>query len=491
MPYAEGTSGSAPCHRTASAGQQASGHLLGETVLMNGVVAVILAAGKGTRMKSSLPKALHPMCGKPMTRYVIDACKEAGIEECLVVVGHGADQVQEGLGSDVTYVLQKEQLGTGHACRLAVDAIASRECDVLVLPGDAPLITARTIRDLVAEHTRTEAAATLLTTILDDAGHYGRVIRSPDGSVLRIVEAKDATPEELSIREMNAGMYVFQVGALREYLRSISKDNVQGEYYLTDVIGLMASDGLKVGALISEDKDVVLAINNRVELAELTRILQRRINQRLMLDGVTMIDPENTYVDWDVLIGPDTVIYPGTVIEKGSRIGSSCVIGPSSKLVSVEIADRVTILLSHVVESAIGEGTRVGPYANIRPGCRIGRNVRIGDFVEAKNALIGNEVSIAHLAYVGDAEIGDNANIGAGTITCNYDGRQKHRTIIGRNAFVGSNVTLIAPVEIGQGAYVAAGSTITKNVPPDALGIGRARQENKEGWARRRRERSN
>jgi len=452
-------------------------------------VAIILAAGKGTRMKSSLPKAIHPICGKPMTRYVIDACIGAGIQDCVVVIGHGADQVREGLGDDVSYVVQEEQLGTGHACRLAVDAMGDRLCDVLVLPGDAPLITSDIIRQIVNERAKTGVDAVILTTILDDAGQYGRVVRSQDGSVLRIVEAKDATPDELAIREMNAAVYAFGLPVLREYLQRISKDNVQGEYYLTDVIGLMARDGLRVAAVVSKDPDVALGINNRVDLARLTQVVRRRINERLMLDGVTIIDPDTTYVDWDVQIGPDSVIYPGTVIEKSCRIGSGCFIGPSSRLVNVEIGDRVTILLSHVTDSTVGEGTRIGPYANIRPGCRIGRNVRIGDFVEAKNAIIGDEVSIAHLAYVGDAEIGDRTNIGAGTITCNYDGRQKHRTVIGQDAFVGSNVTLIAPVEVGNGAYVAAGSTITKNVPPDALGIGRARQENKEGWARRRRER--
>ena len=452
------------------------------------MIGIILAAGKGTRMKSKLPKALHTLCGKPMTRYIIDACKGAGIEDCIVVVGMGAEQVMEGLGDDVRYAVQDQQLGTGDACKRAVALLGDEDVDVLVLPGDTPLVTADVLRKLASEHSASDAPATVLTTILDDAGNYGRVIRGPDGMVTGIVEAKDASSEERAIREINTAIYCFELPLLKKYLERITPLNVQNEYYLTDVIGLMASDGLKIGAVISEDPDIVEGINDRAQLACLTAIIRSKINRRMMLDGVTLIDPHSTYVDHDVRIGADTVIHPNTTIEKGSIIGGGCVIGPSTRLVNVRAGDNVTILSSNVVDSEIGDGTNIGPFANIRPGCRIGKDVRIGDFVEAKNAQIGDSVSLAHLAYVGDASVGEHTTIGAGTITCNYDGFEKHRTTIGRNVFVGSNVTLIAPVTIGDGALIAAGSTITEDVPGDALAIARSTQAVKEGWAKKRRE---
>ena len=451
------------------------------------MVAIVLAAGKGTRMKSKLPKALHPICGKPMTRYIIDACKDAGVPDCIVVVGHEADLVKQGLGDAVRYAVQEEQLGTGHACKQALTVFGDAEGDALVLPGDAPLVGAEILKRLIEQHASEKADATVLTTVLDDAGHYGRVVRD-GGSVKGIVEAKDATPDQRAIREINTAIYCFKLSALREYLDRITPANVQGEYYLTDVIALMAADGLKVGAVISEDSDIVLGVNHRADLAHLTGIIRSRILEKLMLDGVTMIDPSSTYIDWDVRIGADTAIYPQTVIEKGSVIGGGCVIGPGTRLVSVTLGDEVTVLYSNVVESVIGDGTKVGPFANVRPGCRIGKNVKLGDFVEAKNAQIGDRVSMAHLSYVGDSSVGEDANIGAGTITCNYDGFEKHRTTIGKGAFIGSNVTIIAPVTIGDGAVVAAGSVVTEDVPGDALAIARAPQKVKEGWAKARRE---
>jgi bifunctional UDP-N-acetylglucosamine pyrophosphorylase/glucosamine-1-phosphate N-acetyltransferase len=325
--------------------------------------------------------------------------------------------------------------------------------------------------------------------VLDDAGHYGRVVRE-GGSVKGIVEAKDATADQREIREINAAIYCFKFSALRAYLERITPANAQGEYYLTDVIALMAADGLKVGAVVSEDSDIVLGVNHRADLAYLTGIIRSRINEKLMLAGVTMIDPSSTYIDCDVRIGADTTIYPQTVIEKGSVIGGDCIIGPGTRLVNTQVGDGVTILSSNVVDSVIGDGTKVGPFANIRPGCRIGKDVKVGDFVEAKNAEIGDRVSLAHLSYVGDSVVGEDSNIGAGTITCNYDGFEKHRTTIGKGAFIGSNVTIIAPVTIGDGALVAAGSVVTQDVPGDALAIARAQQVVKEGWAKARRERN-
>lgn len=449
---------------------------------------IILAAGKGTRMKSKLPKALHPICGKPMTRYVIDALKESGVEECVVVIGHGAEQVREGLGGDVRYAVQEEQLGTGHACREALIEMEATEGSVIVATGDTPLLSADVLKLLAESHVSGGSDATILTALLDDAGHYGRIIRAEDGSVQAIIEAKDCTPEQRAVREMNSGIYCFSLPLLRRYIDEITPANAQGEYYLTDVISLMVRNGHKVSAVVSDDLDIVLGINNRVDLAHLTGIVRQRILERLMLGGVTIIDPSSTYADYDVQVGSDTVIHPSTVLEKGCRIGESCTIGPSSRLVDVELGNEITVLFSNIVESTIGDGTRIGPFANIRPGCRIGKDVNIGDFVEAKNSEIGDSVSMAHLSYVGDSTVGEHANIGAGTITCNYDGRTKNRTVIGRNAFIGSNSTLVAPVEIGDGAYVAAASVITEDVPPDALAIARSRQTVKEGWAGRRRE---
>lgn len=457
--------------------------MIGETHMTG----IILAAGKGTRMKSKLPKALHPICGKPMTRYIIDACKDSGAEDCIVVIGHGAEQVREGLGDDVRYAVQANQKGTGDACKQAVALLGEKDVDVLVLNGDTPLITAEILKKLAAEHISSKADATLLTTILEDAGSYGRVLRA-DGLVKSIIEAKDASPEERNIREINTGIYCFKLTLLRKYLDRIKPANAQGEYYLTDVIGLMAADGCMVNAVITEDSNVVLGINNRVDLAHLTGIVRSKILEKLMLDGVTVIDPSSTYVDSDVTIGADTALYPQTVIEKGSRIGEGCTIGPSTRLASVELGNEVTVLFSNMADSTVGDGTRIGPFSNIRPGCRIGKKVKIGDFVEAKNAEIGDSVSMSHLAYIGDASVGEGSNIGAGAITCNYDGYKKHRTVIGKNVFIGSNVTMIAPVEIGDGALVAAGSVVTDNVPSDALAVARNTQIVKEGWAKRRRE---
>jgi bifunctional UDP-N-acetylglucosamine pyrophosphorylase/glucosamine-1-phosphate N-acetyltransferase len=452
------------------------------------MIAVILAAGKGTRMKSKLPKALHPICGKPMTRYVIDACKDSNVDNVIVVIGHEAELVREGLGNDVRYVTQEEQLGTGDACRQAIEAISDMDGDVLVLPGDTPLISADILQNLIQSHVSSGADATLLTTILPDGGNYGRVLRSADGLVSAIVEAKDATDEQLRIREINAGIYCFKLDLLRTYLSRIKPENAQGEYYLTDVVGLLAQNGHHIEAVVCDDPHVVEGVNDRVQLAKLAAIVRQRILERLMLEGVTIIDPSATYIDADVQIGRDTVIYPQCLIEKHSTIGEGCIIGPCTRLVNVKLGNGVTVLYSNIVDSSVGDGTRIGPFANIRPGCLIGRNVKIGDFVEAKNAEIGDHVSMSHLAYVGDSFVGEHTNIGAGTITCNYDGYAKHRTVIGKNCFVGSNVTLIAPVEVGDGALIAAGSVITDNVPSDALGIARCKQTIKDGWAKRRRE---
>lgn len=451
------------------------------------LVAVVLAAGKGTRMKSRLPKAAHAVCGKPMARYPVDAARELGAQRIVVVVGHEAEAVRAAVGDDVEYALQADQRGTGHAVMQAERALREAD-DVLVLNGDLTLVTADELRALLDRHRSTGAAATLLTAELEDPASYGRVIRRDDGTVDRIVERRDASPEEAAVREINVGLYCFRAAELRDCLSRLRPDNDQGEYYLTDVIGLLVGDGRRVEAVVASDPRSALGINDRAELAEAAAIQRQRILRRLMLSGVTLIDPLTTYVDAGVEVGQDTIIHPMTVLQGRTVIGADCQIGPSARIIDSELADRVTVHASVVVEARVGEGTRIGPFANLRPGCRLGREVKVGDFVELKNAVLEDRVSAGHHAYLGDVTVGEKSNIGAGTITCNYDGRQKHRTVIGRGAFVGTHATLVAPVTIGDGAYIAAHSVVTEDVPADAMAIARSRQTTKEGWAARKRQ---
>lgn len=455
------------------------------------LTAVVMAAGKSTRMKSRLPKPLHLLCGKPLLSYILDACEAAGAKRTIVVVGHEAERVQETFSGRCEFALQAEQLGTGHAVMVTRPLLNGNTGDLLVLPGDTPLIDGDTLRKLVAHHRQTGAVATLLSAVLPhDAGMYGRVLRDRAGKVLGVVEAKDATSEQLAGREINTSIYCFKVPALFDALNQIRPDNAQGEYYLTDVIGLLTREGQKVEAVVADDWQVTLGVNTRVEMADVSARLRWRILERLMLSGVTIVDPANTYIDADVQIGQDTIIHPNTYLLGNTIIGEECHIGPMARIEDSVVGNRVTVLASQVVGSRLDDEVRVGPFANLRPGTVVGRRTKIGDFVEVKNAVIEEDVSMAHLTYVGDAHVGANTNIGAGTITCNYDGKRKHRTVIGKGCFIGSHATLIAPVEIGDGAYVAAASPINQNVPPDSLAIARCRQEVKEGWAKRRREQS-
>lgn len=455
------------------------------------LTAVIMAAGKSTRMKSRLPKPLHLLCGKPLLSYLLDACQSAGVSRTIVIVGHEAERVQEAFRGRCEFALQEEQLGTGHAVMSARPLLEGYAGDLLVLPGDTPLIDSDTLRRLVEHHRKSGAVATLLSAVLPhDAAMYGRVLRDPHGRVLGVVEAKDATPEQRSVREINTSIYCFHAPVLFDALQEIRPDNAQGEYYLTDVIALLTRRGKPVEAVVADDWQVTLGVNTRVELADVASRLRRRILERLMLSGVTIVDPANTYIDVDVQIGQDTTVYPNTYILGNTTIGEECEIGPMARIENSQIGNRATVLASQVVESRLGDAVRVGPFANLRPGTVVGSGTKIGDFVEVKNAVIEENVSMAHLTYVGDAHVGANTNIGAGTITCNYDGRRKHRTVIGKGCFIGSHATLIAPVQIGDGAYVAAASAITDDVPPDSLAIARCRQVVKEKWAKRRREQS-
>lgn len=448
------------------------------------LVAVILAAGKGTRMKSRRPKVLHEIAGRPMLHYVLDVARRAGAGRVVVIAGCGFDEVSRAAaGAEV--VRQEPQLGTAHALLQAEPALRGFEGELLVLCGDTPLLTGATLEGLAMHHRRSGAVATVLTARLDDPTGYGRVIRDGAGNVCRIVEHRDATEEELAVNEVNTGIYCFNSPLVFDYLRRVSPVNTQGEYYLTDVVGLMVGDGLRVASYQAPVADEVMGINDRIQLARAGEVLRRRILEDLMREGVTVVDPASTFVGPLVKVGPDTVIHPFTIIEGETVIGEECVIGPGARLYSAILGDGVAVQYAVIVESRLADRCTVGPFAYIRPGCEIGPGAKVGDFVEIKNSRVGQGSKVPHLTYVGDAEIGAGVNIGAGTITCNYDGVKKHRTVIGDGAFIGSNTNLVAPVVVGPGAYIAAGSTITRDVPPGALGVARSRQSNIPDWVAR------
>lgn len=446
---------------------------------------VILAAGMGTRMKSKMPKVLHKVCGKPLSKWVIDASKAAGADKVCAVVGHKAETVKEVLGDVCEFALQAEQKGTGHAVMQAIDVIKNSKGEVVILNGDTPLITAETINKAIEYHKNNGNQATVITAILDDATGYGRIVRDNDGSVLKIVEQKDASEEEKKINEVNSGMYVFDAQSLVYALDKITPNNAQGEYYLTDTLEIIKNNSGKVGVMTAEDSDEFLGVNSKLQLAQAMKIMKKRINEYHMINGVTITDPENTYIGKDVEIAPDTIIYPGCMLEGKTKIGKSCIIGPNTRMTSCDIHDCVTIQSSTLIEAQVKSFTTVGPYAYLRPNSKIGEHVRIGDFVEVKNSTIDDGTKVSHLTYVGDSDVGKCVNFGCGTVTVNYDGKVKNRCKIGDGAFIGCNTNLVAPVEIAPRAYTAAGSTITKNVPEDSLAIARARQDNKEGWRKK------
>lgn len=434
-------------------------------------------------MKSKLYKVLHPVCGKPMVQHVVDTLAEMRVEDVVVVVGHGADAVRATLSDRVTYALQQEQLGTAHAVSQAVPFLEDKHGTTFILYGDVPLLSSETLTSLLEYHLQQQAAATVLTATLADPTGYGRIIRDDAGDVLRIVEHKDATQEERAIREINTGIYCFDNQKLLTALAQVKNDNAQGEYYVTDCVGILREAGEKVAAFVAVDPDETMGVNDRAQLSEAEAYMRKRINVRHMKNGVTIIDPASTYIEADVTIGQDTVIQPGTHLRGRTSIGADCVIGPQADLTDVQVDDGVAISYSVLVDSLVAKEATVGPFAYVRPGSEIGANVKIGDFVELKNAKIGKGTKVPHLSYVGDAEIGEGVNIGCGTITVNYDGAKKHKTIVGDGSFIGCNTNLVAPVTVGRNAYVAAGSTINQNVPDDALAIARERQVNKLGYA--------
>ena len=449
---------------------------------MSDLLAVILAAGKGTRMKSTLPKVLHNIGGKPMVQQVMNAADLAGAKRKIVVVGFGAESVETALGNQAEYVVQQEQLGTGHAVMQASEILKDFEGTVMVLCGDTPLLQGQTLAKLFAEHQAAKASATVLTACMPDPTGYGRVIRNEDGQVLKIVEQKDAASGELAVNEVNTGIYCFERKALFEALNSINCNNMQGEYYLTDVIGILAKSQDKVWAVQVDEYQETLGINSRMQLAEAEKILRRRKLANLMDNGVTIMDIDSTFIDEEVCIGPDTVIYPFTWIEGATTIGKGCEIGPSSRIQNSSIGDNAILHFIYAHDCKIGNHVTVGPYVHLRPNTVLSDGVKIGNFVEVKNSQIGKGSKIPHLSYIGDTDMGEKVNIGSGTITVNYDGKNKHRTTLEDGVFIGCNTNLVAPVTVGKGAYVAAGSTITKNVPSEALGVARARQSNIDGW---------
>ena len=446
--------------------------------------AIILAAGQGKRIKSNLPKVLHKACGKEMVNHVIDTMREAGIDDVNVIIGKGAKLVQDRTSSrNVTYSLQEEQLGTGHAVKCAKAFLDGKSGVVAIFTGDAPLIKASTVKKLIDIHIANNNCATLLTSIVENPTGYGRIVRN-DNAVEKIVEHKDCSEDELNITEINAGMYCFDIKNLLDALGKLSNNNAQGEYYLTDVIEIFKSNGEKIGAMVTNFEET-LGVNSRSELAVVENILRKRINKMHLDNGVTIIDPNNTYIGVDVKIGQDTIIYPGNVIEGDTVIGESCVIYPNSRGNNSIIEEGVEIQSSVILDSKIGKNTTVGPFAYIRPESNIGNSVRIGDFVEIKKSTIGDNTKVSHLTYIGDAEVGTSCNFGCGTVVVNYDGKKKHKTKIGNNVFIGCNTNLVAPVEVKDNSYTAAGSTITKEVPEGSLAVARARQKNIDGWVER------
>ncbi len=446
------------------------------------ITVIILAAGEGKRMNSKLPKVLHEVCGLPLVEHVIGCSRELGCDEPVVVVGHGAKEVMSKV-QGVRFAIQEQQLGTGHAVMQAQEYIA--DGDVLILYGDTPLAKAETLKIMQEKHRQNKYAATVLTADFDDPAGYGRIVRDLEDNIVSIVEEKDASEDIKKIKEINSGMYFFEGARLREALGKLTNSNAQGEYYLTDVISLLRQEGLKVGAYKTQDHSEIIGINNRLQLSTAGELMKKSLLEAHMLNGVTIVDPSSTFIGKSVKIARDVTILPGTILEGNTEIGEDSIIGPQSRVRDCIIGNGVKIQYSVALESTIGDETSIGPFAYLRPGNKIGRHVKIGDFVEMKNSSFGDYSKASHLTYVGDGDVGSNVNLGCGVVFVNYDGRKKNRTIIEDNCFVGCNVNLVAPVTVKKDSYVAAGTTVTKEVPEESLAIGRAKQENKEGWAKR------
>ncbi|MBJ8326014.1 bifunctional UDP-N-acetylglucosamine diphosphorylase/glucosamine-1-phosphate N-acetyltransferase GlmU [Streptococcus pacificus] len=445
--------------------------------------AIILAAGKGTRMKSDLPKVLHQVAGISMVEHVFRSVSAINPAKKVTIIGHKADLVKDVVGEQSHFVLQKEQLGTGHAVMMAEAELAGLEGQTLVIAGDTPLITGESLKNLVDFHSNHKNVATILTAEADNPFGYGRIIRNQNDEVTKIVEQKDASDFEQQVKEINTGTYVFDNKRLFEALKNITTNNAQGEYYLTDVIGIFKQLGEKVGAYKLRDFDESLGVNDRVALSRAERVMRQRINHQHMVNGVSFIDPKTTYIDIDVSLDSEVILEPNVTLKGKTKVGQASTITNGSYLVDATIGKNVTITASMIEESIVEDNVTVGPYAHIRPQSHLSQNVHIGNFVEVKSSTVGKNTKSGHLTYLGNATIGSGVNIGAGTIIANYDGQNKFKTTVGDNAFIGSNSTIIAPVNVGENAITAAGSTIHQDVPEDSLAIGRGRQVNKEGYA--------
>ena len=448
--------------------------------------AIVLAAGAGTRMKSKKPKVAHEVLGQPLVRWVVNAAKEAGASRIVGVVGHCRDRVEPLFAGDAEIVVQAEQRGTADAVASCADALAGFDGSLVVLSGDCPLITPETISALVRMREERDAAVVVLTMQMDNPFGYGRIVRDEAGEVARIVEQKDATPEEAAITECNSGFYCFDARALFDALTQVSDDNAQGEFYLTDVLAICRAAGRPVVALVAEDATECLGVNSRIQLAEATRVMQRRINERHMAAGVTMWAPELVWIGPDVQIAPDVEILPNVTLMGATRIGEDSVIGPDTRLTDTQVGSSCVIDETVAVEAQIDDGATCGPRAYLRPGAHLCEGAKAGTHVEIKKSTVGTGSKVPHLSYIGDTTIGEDVNIGAGSITCNYDGEKKWPTVIGDGAFIGSDTMMVAPVSIGAGAVVGAGSCITKDVSAGALGLGRARQTEIAGWVAKR-----
>ncbi|CAD2080837.1 bifunctional protein GlmU [Jeotgalicoccus coquinae] len=444
--------------------------------------AIIVAAGVGKRMNSKKPKVLHEVCGIPMITRVINAVKAAGISELHVVTGSGHDEVTEILPADVNVAVQEKQEGTAHAVSQTSEELSEADGNTLIIFGDTPLISPETIKNLVADHEHSGLKATVLSAYADNPKNFGRVIRKENGTVKAILEQTEVTHEQEEIKEVSAGAAVFNNRELFKVLKKITNDNPEQEYYLSDAVGLLSSKGSRVGAFVTPDNDEIINVDNRILLARASELLRQRINEQHLEQGVTIIDPSNTYIDESVRIGMDTIIYPNTVIKGDTVIGENAIISANCEISNSVIGDNAEIKHSVVTDAEVGSSTTVGPYAQLRPGAKLGEAVKIGNFVEVKKSELKDGAKVSHLSYIGDAEIGERANIGCGAITVNYDGVNKFKTTVGADAFIGCNTNLVAPVTVGSRSITAAGSTITDDVPDDSLAIARNKQTTKEGY---------